>query len=78
MTDPVEVVVHAMAEAQALIVDYSERRGRGRSLQATINGLRAVLEDPAVVTAMEALGHAPIRTLAALRVIDGGVSNSND
>ena len=67
-----------MAEAQALIVDYGERRGQNRSSQATINRLRAILEDPAVVAAMEALGHTPIRVVARLRVIDGGLPDKSD
>jgi hypothetical protein len=76
--EPVDVVVHALTEAQTIIVDYDERRGRNRSAQATIDRLRAVFEDPAVISAMENLGQAPIRVVARLRVIEGGAPDKKE
>ena len=76
--EPVDVVVHALAEAQTIIVDYDERRGRNRSAQATIDRLRAIFEDSAVISAMENLGQAPIRVVARLRVIEGGASDKKE
>lgn len=78
MKEPVDVVVGALAEAQAVIIDYHERRGQNRSSQTTIERLRAILEDPAVVAAMETLGHAPIRVVARLRVIEGGAPDKSE
>ena len=78
MTEPVDAVVNAMAEAQAVLVDYNERRGQNRSAQLTIDRLRAILEDPAIVAAMEALGHAPMRVVARLRVIEGGAPDKGE
>jgi hypothetical protein len=76
--EPVDVIVHALAEVQTIIVDYDERRGRNRSAQATIDRLRAIFEDPALVSAMETLGQAPIRVVARLRVIEGGATDKKD
>lgn len=75
MTDPVNALLSAMAEAQAVLIDYTKRRGQNRSAQLTLNRLLAILEDPAVATAMEALGHTPMRVVARLRVIEGGGSD---
>jgi hypothetical protein len=75
MTNPVDALVSAMAEAQAVLIDYTKHRGRNRSAQLTLNRLLAILEDPAVTTAMEALGHTPMRVVACLRVIEGGASD---
>jgi hypothetical protein len=76
--EPVDVIVQALAEAQTIIVDYDERRGRNRSAQATIDRLRAIFDDPAVMAAMETLGQAPIRVVARLRVIEGGASDKKE
>ena len=78
MAEPVDAVVNAMAEAQALLLDYTERRGQNRSPQLTIERLTAILEDPAVVAAMESLGHAPVRVVARLRVIEGGAPDKGE
>jgi hypothetical protein len=78
MTEPVDAVVSAMAEAQAVLADYAERRGRNRSAQLTIDRLLAILEDPAVIAAMESLGHAPMRVVARLRVIEGGAPDKSE
>jgi hypothetical protein len=78
MTEPVDAVVTAMAEAQAVLVDYNEHRGHNRSTQLTINRLRAILEDPAVIAAMEALGHPPMPVVARLRVIEGGAPDKDE
>ena len=75
MTDPVDAVMSAMAEAQAVLIDYTKRRGQNRSAQLTLDRLLAILEDPAVATAMKALGHTPMRVVARLRVIEGGASD---
>jgi hypothetical protein len=78
MTEPVDAVVSAMAEAQAVLADYAERRGRNRSAQLTIDRLLAILEDPSVIAAMESLGHAPMRVVARLRVIEGGAPDKSE
>ena len=78
MKEPVDIVVGALAEAQTVIIDYHERRGQSRSSHTTVERLRAILEDPAVVAAMETLGHAPMRVVARLRVIDGGASDKGE
>jgi hypothetical protein len=75
MTDPVDALVSAMAEAQAVLIDYTKHRGQNRSAQLTLNRLLAILEDPSVTNAMEALGHTPMRVVARLRVIEGGASD---
>jgi len=78
MTEPVDAVVNAVAEAQAVLLDYGERRGRNRSAQLTLDRLIAIFEDPAVLAAMEALGHAPLRVVARLRVIEGGAPDKGE
>jgi len=78
MKEPVDVVVAALAEAQAVLIDYHERRAQNRSSHTTVERLRAILEDPAVVSAMETLGHAPMRVVARLRVIEGGASDKGE
>jgi hypothetical protein len=75
MTDPVDALVRAIADAQAVLVDHAKRRGQNRSAQLTLDRLLAILEDPAVMAAMEALGHTPMRVVARLRVIEGGASD---
>jgi hypothetical protein len=78
MTEPVDAVVNAVAEAQAVLLDYGERRGRNRSAQLTLDRLIAIFEDPAVLAAMEALGHAPLRVATRLRVIEGGAPDKSE